>query len=278
MKKTIVNLCLLLSGFTLLGIFFEFIPLNLVLGGYWERPYCKWDPLTAYRFIPGNVKCSKLFDFRADIEIGKEGFRCRLPLDRQSDAPVRIMILGNSQAFSAGCDEPDSLHEQLSSILSSQYNIQNACYNLSLPSSLLLIQFDVLKKYAPVLKPTHVFYMGLTAGRESGVEKGKKEMQDKIVYGYRYTKIAGVDKNVALAYSGLAKCLTSETIWSNAASIDVLPRVVKDLLSFGGAETDVADAATSPREINPFAEADNGFPEQTGGAPESGGNPMLRFE
>lgn len=241
-------ICILCCGIIPAAFFFEVIPFNLIMGGYWEGRCMQWDPVTGYRFLPGKIKCSKLYDFRSDVEIGKEGFRCQLPLDKPSKAPVRLIILGHSMPFSAGCAEPEALHSRISETLLSKHNIQNACYNLSLPASTLLMQFSVLKQHAPFLKPTHVFYWGQDTCTKEDNRQLVNTLKNNIIYGYHYRKISPVKKNSVLKHSRMAKYLSACALWDSILKISYFPRAFRDLKMLS--TLSIADAAASNMHIH----------------------------
>jgi hypothetical protein len=243
MNRFILNILFFFVGFFFAFLFFELLPDNLVRGGVGERAYCRWDPITAFRFIPGEFMSSKLFDFRSHIKIGKEGFRCTLPLDKASDAPVRIIILGHSQPFSAGCDEPDSLHQRLVQTLSDKYHIKSVCYNFSLPHAKILDQLAVIKKYGPVLHPTHVFFWGREKDTEEDLKQRIKMFRDRIIYGYNFEVVPCMKKRRLLKYSCLVRCLSSATLWTSLSEKRHIPRAFYDLAhSLGLIETKAVHA------------------------------------
>jgi hypothetical protein len=229
MKRFFRNMILVFFGVSLALGFFELLPDNLLWGGLWEGPYCVYNPLTGYRFLPGELVCSKLFDFRTLLKIGKDGFRCTLPLDRSSDVSVRIILLGMSQPFSAGCDEPDSLHQRLMQILYDTYQLKSVCYNLSLPNSGILTQLDVLRKYAPVLHPTHVFYWGPPSDTYAKREEWNETFRERIIFGFNFPAFPIMRKSPLIKYSRLIRYLSAESLWRAASEKRHIPKALYDL-------------------------------------------------
>ena len=222
----------LLFGLVLSLIFFELFPDNLLRGGYWENGCMKWDDITGYRLTPGTVVCSKLFDFKTLLKIGKDGFRCTYDLNKTSDAPIRIILLGDSQPFSPGCEEEDSLPTQLEKDLFREYHLNAVCYNLSLPSASLLGQLGVLVKYASAIRPTHVIYWGKETDADDIYKQSLVDYQNQIAFGYYSQKWVSFMRNSALIkYSGMVRGLSSMGIWDVIKITKITPKAVDDFIS-----------------------------------------------
>jgi hypothetical protein len=232
MKSTALRI-LEIPGFLLLGVLaaflaFEIFPDNLTRGGYWPGPYCRPDPLTGYRFLGGDRVCSKLFDFRCRLRIGPDGFRCTHPLDRPSGAPVRVIVLGHSQAFCAGCGEEDALHGRLEEALRERHGIAATCYNLALPGSDLLTDLAVLETFGPALEPTHVFHWGAGRTHVGLHEQRIRRLENRIVAGYAVRRVPGIPKTPWLGRTGLLRVCLGAPAWETLGKRRVVPKAVRD--------------------------------------------------
>ncbi|MCB2186058.1 MAG: hypothetical protein KQJ78_06545 [Deltaproteobacteria bacterium] len=224
------NMLLILAGMALAFIMAELFPENILRGGYWEGPWMRPDPLSVYRLLPGKVTCSFLYDFKAEITVGKDGFRSLLPLDHRSEKSCRIIILGHSQPFSAGCGDEESLQYYLAKVLKKKYHIDADIYNFSLPGSSLISQFNLLKKYGPTLAPTHVFYWGEPFDCIADWQKDLRNTVVREKFGYVANGWCPLGKwDVIRKWSLLARDYTSRSYIGTVRMMHVIPVALEDL-------------------------------------------------
>lgn len=147
-------------GLVLALLFIEWLPENLLRSGVFEGPFYRPDPLTGVRLQAGTLTLSRLYGYRAAAEIGRDGFRTRLPLDAPAPVPIRVLIVGPSLPFSAGCAEEQALHTRLRLALRHRHGLDAAVYNLAQPNQPTGVSLALLRRYAPRIDPTHVYFWG----------------------------------------------------------------------------------------------------------------------
>lgn len=206
-------------------LFVEVLPENLLRGGVFEGPFYDPDTLTGVHYQAGPLMLSHLYSYRAAAEIGKDGFRTRLPLDRPALARIRVLILGPSLPFSSGCTEAEALHTRLESELKGRYALDAAIYNLALPNQPTAVSLSVLQRYAGTLSPTHIYYWGLGDNDpDRGVEyiARMRNGWNHRYYSAGWISFFGLEKSRLQEHSRLLRVFFSRDFWRNVSSA-VLP-------------------------------------------------------
>jgi len=147
-------------GVLLALLWVELLPENLLRAGVFEGPYYRPEPLTGVHFQAGALTLSRLYSYRAAAEIGADGFRTRLPLDMPAPPPIRVLILGHSMPFSAGCAEEEALHTRLALALRDRHGLDAAVYNLAQPNQPTGVGLALLRHYGQRIDPSHVYFWG----------------------------------------------------------------------------------------------------------------------